>query len=140
MTFKQYMCEEVDKTTDEMSRNTIVRPADKDETVDDILASANPAVWTARIIRDKKYLFYNSKYIDVTKLVEEINRVYTEKGYTGYGFSKLDESDIVRYTRTKNVLMKCFSESITEELDPSHVADVMFANEMKDFDWKPEEY
>ena len=134
------MCEEVDKTTDEMSRNTIVRPADKDETVDDILASANPAVWTARIIRDKKYLFYNSKYIDVTKLVEEINRVYTEKGYTGYGFSKLDESDIVRYTRTKNVLMKCFSESITEELDPSHVADVMFANEMKDFDWKPEEY
>lgn len=140
MTFKQYMCEEVDKTTDEMSRNTIVRPADKDESVDDILASANPAVWTARIIRDKKYLFYNSKYIDVTKLVEEINRVYTEKGYTGYGFSKLDESDIVRYTRTKNVLMKCFSESITEELDPSHVADVMFANEMKDFDWKPEEY
>ena len=134
------MCEEVDKTTDEMSRNTIVRPADKDESVDDILASANPAVWTARIIRDKKYLFYNSKYIDVTKLVEEINRVYTEKGYTGYGFSKLDESDIVRYTRTKNVLMKCFSESITEELDPSHVADVMFANEMKDFDWKPEEY
>jgi len=134
------MCEEVDKTTDEMSRNTIVRPADKDETVDDVLASANPAVWTARIIRDKKYLFYNSKYVDVTKLVEEINRVYTEKGYTGYGFSKLDESDIVRYTRTKNVLMKCFSESITEELDPSHVADVMFANEMKDFDWKPEEY
>ena len=134
------MCEEVDKTTDEMSRNTIVRLADKDETVDDVLASANPAVWTARIIEDKKYLFYNSKYVDVTKLVEEINRVYTEKGYTGYGFSKLDESDIVRYTRTKNVLMKCFSESITEELDPSHVADVMFANEMKDFDWKPEEY
>ena len=134
------MCEEVDKTTDEMSRNTIVRPADKDETVDDVLTSANPAVWTARIIGDKKYLFYNSKYVDVTKLVEEINRVYTEKGYTGYGFSKLDESDIVRYTRTKNVLMKCFSESITEELDPSHVADVMFANEMKDFDWKPEEY
>lgn len=134
------MCEEVDKTTDEMSRNTIVRPANKDETVDDVLASANPSVWTARIIGDKKYLFYNSKYVDVTKLVEEINRVYTEKGYTGYGFSKLDESDIVRYTRTKNVLMKCFSESITEELDPSHVADVMFANEMKDFDWKPEEY
>lgn len=140
MTFKEYLCEEVDKTSDEMSKNTIIRPVDKDMTVYDVLAEANPNVWTARVIGDRKYLFYNGKYVDITKTVEEIRNLYNQKGYSGYGFAKLDESEIVRYTKTKNVLMKCFSESITDEVDPSHVASAMFSSEPKDFDWKPEEY
>ena len=80
MTFKEYLCEEVDKTRDEMSKNTIIRPVDKDMTVYDVLADANPNVWTARVIGDRKYLFYNSKYVDITKTVEEIRNLYNQKG------------------------------------------------------------
>ena len=91
--FKQYLVEEVNKTTDEEVKDTIIRKAAKEMSLEEVLASAKPEVWTARIIGDKKYLIYNGKYIDITELKNQIDILYNNKGYKDYGFSKLSESE-----------------------------------------------
>lgn len=138
--FKQYLTEELDKTTDEMARSSVMHSSSGDETLDDVIEKADPNVWTARIVDGVKYVIYMGKFLDLTETVKEIRRLYNLNGYAGYGFSKLDESDLVRYTKSKNILMHCFSSSIDDELVPEKTAEIFFYNELKEFDWKPEEY
>lgn len=138
--FKQYLVEEVNKTTDEEVKDTVIRKAAKEMSLEEVLASAKPEVWTARIIGDKKYLIYNGKYIDITELKNQINILYNNKGYKDYGFSKLSESELVRYTKVKDILMQFFTSSMEGELDAETIANKLFLSELKDFDWKPEEY
>ena len=66
--------------------------------------------------------------------------IYSNNGYADYGFSKLSESELVRYTSVKDVLMTFFTSSITDEIEPEAVANKLFLSELKEFDWKPEEY
>ena len=138
--FKQYLTEELDKTTDEMARSSIMHDSLGDESLDDVIEKADPNVWTARIVNGIKYVIYMGKFLDLTETVKEIRRIYDINGYTGYGFSKLEEQDLVRYTKTKNILMHSFDTSIDDELVPENVAEIFFLNELKEFDWKPEEY
>ena len=109
-------------------------------TLEDVVKDANPAIWTAREINGDKYLVYNRKYIDITELKKRIDILYNNKGYAGYGFSKLSESELVRYTSVKDILMTFFISSITDKIDPEAVADKLFLSELKEFEWKPEEY
>jgi hypothetical protein len=111
-----------------------------DESLDDVIEKADPNVWTARIVNGIKYVIYMGKFLDLTETVKEIRRIYDINGYTGYGFSKLEEQDLVRYTKTKNIIIHCFDTSIDDELVPENVAEIFFLNELKEFDWKPEEY
>jgi len=138
--FKQYLVEEENKATDELSKSTVVRKAAKEMTLEDVIKEANPTIWTAREINNNKYLIYNQKYINITELKKQIDILYTNKGYTGYGFSKLSESELVRYTMVKDVLMSFFRSVPEDEIDPETVANKLFINELKEFDWKPEEY
>lgn len=140
MNFKQYINEEESHNTDEMVKSAVIRAADGSETLDDILEKANPTVWTARIVDGRKYVIYLGKILDITALKDETDSLYAQKGYSGYGFAKLDESDLIRYTRVKDILMKSFSTSITDTLDPKALAELLFKNEIKEFYWKPEEY
>ena len=139
MKFKQYITEEQNHNTDEMVRNTIIRNAE-DETLDDIVEKAVPTVWTARIVSGRKYVIYLGKTLDITSLKEEIDTLYKSKGYAGYGFAKLDESDLIRYTKVKDILIQAFNSSIIDELDPKSLAELLYRNELKEFSWKPEEY
>ena len=75
----------------------------------------------------------------MTSLKEEITRLYDSKGYSGYGFSKLDEHDLIRYTKVKNILMRSFESELNDFIDPVSMAEIMFMNEFKDFEWRPEE-
>ena len=139
LNFKEYLQEEVGKTTDEMARTAPIRDTGSTDIYEE-LAKANPSVWTARIVGGRKYAIYSGKYLDLTALVSEIGTLYGSRGYSGYGFAKLDEAELVRYTKSKNVLMRCFSACTSDELDPAETAESLFAAEPKDFDWKPEEY
>ena len=66
--FKQYLAEETNRATDELSKSAVVRKAAKEMTLEDVVKDANPAIWTAREINGDKYLVYNRKYIDITEL------------------------------------------------------------------------
>lgn len=138
--FKQYLVEEENKATDELSKSTVVHKAAKEMTLEDVIKKANPVIWTAREINNNKYLIYNQKYINITELKKQIDILYNNKGYTGYGFSKLSESELVRYTTVKDILMSFFKSVPENEIDAEAVANKLFINELKEFDWKPEEY
>jgi hypothetical protein len=118
----------------------IVAPAPvKEKDVYDYLKEANPNTWTAKVVKDQKYLFYNEHYLNVTVLARELKALYSKNGYENYGFSKLDESDLIRYTTVRDILSKEFSNpTATSELDPVETAQTIFENELKDFEWKPQ--
>ena len=80
------------------------------------------------------------KYINITELKKQIDILYNNKGYKDYGFSKLSESELIRYTMVKNILMTFFRSTSEDEIDPESVANKLFISELKEFDWKPEEY
>lgn len=138
--FKQYLVEEENKATDEQIKDTVVRKAAKEMTLEDVIKDANPTIWTAREIGNNKYLIYNKKYINITELKKQIDILYNNKGYKDYGFSKLSESELIRYTMVKNILMTFFRSVSDDEIDPESVANKLFISELKEFDWKPEEY
>lgn len=118
----------------------LVEPAPvKEKDVYDYLKESNPQIWTAKIVKDQKYLIYNEHYLNITVLAKEIKSLYSKNGYEKYGFSKLDESDLIRYTTVRDILSKEFSNpTATSELDPVGVAQTIFENELKDFEWKPQ--
>lgn len=105
----------------------------------DYLDELNPQVWTARIVNDKKILFYNGHFLNISQLASKLKELYTNKGYKNYGFSKLDEADLIRYTTVRDILAKDFNNTTNNiELKPEEVAQNLFNNEMKDFEWKPQ--
>lgn len=111
----------------------------KEKDVFDYLKEINPQTWTARIVHNKKYLFYNEHYLDISALATELKTLYTNKGYNNYGFSKLDESDLIRYTTVRDIISKEFNNDTNDtELNPAQVAQTIFNNELKDFEWQPQ--
>lgn len=111
----------------------------KEKDVFDYLKEINPKTWTARIVQNKKYLFYNEHYLDISALATELKTLYTNKGYNNYGFSKLDESDLIRYTTVRDIIANEFNNDTNDtELNPSQVAQTIFNNELKDFEWQPQ--
>ena len=121
-------------------KNTVMKKADKGDTIEDVVYNANPSIWTGRIVNNRKYLIYAGKYLDLTSLKEEMTRLYDSKGYSGYGFAKLDEHELIRYTKVKNILMRSFKSEINDFIDPASMAEILFMNEFKEFEWRPEEY
>jgi hypothetical protein len=138
--FSEYVNGQVNKSTDELVKRTVIKPVQAEDTIEDTVAKCNPETWTAREINNVKYLIYNKKFINISELKQKIADVYREKGYSDYGFAKLTERDLVRYTKVKNILMDSFLSEVSDELDTDYLAGKFFDKELKDFDWKPEEY
>ena len=82
----------------------------------------------------------NEKFLDAFRALDtELKTLYTNKGYNNYGFSKLDESDLIRYTTVRDIIAKEFNNDTNEtELNPAQVAQTIFNNELKDFEWQPQ--
>jgi hypothetical protein len=138
--FSEYVNGQVNKSTDELVKRTVIKPVQAEDTIEDTVTKCNPETWTAREINNVKYLIYNKKFINITELKQKIADVYNERGYSNYGFAKLTERDLVRYTKVKNILMDSFLSEVSDELDTDYLAGKFFDKELKDFDWKPEEY
>ena len=58
--FKEYLTEEINRSTDEAVKDTVIRKIDKEMTLDDVKSSVKPDIWTAKEINGVKYLFYNN--------------------------------------------------------------------------------
>lgn len=139
--FREYLQQELLKLNDEQVKHTVVKPIiKKEETIEDIIYKSRPEIWTAREISGVKYLFFNNKFLNISELKNILQKIYTENGYSGYGFSKLSESELIRYTYVKNILIDFFITKESKEINPNDVADTLFKHELKDFEWKPEEY
>lgn len=140
ISFHEYVTQELNKSTDNKITGTTIVPVKKEDTIEDTVLKCNPNTWTAREINKVKYLIYNKKYINITELKNKISEVYLANGYTNYGFSKLSEHELVRYTKVKDILMPAFMTEMSDELDIEYLANTFFAKELKDLDWKPEVY
>lgn len=140
ISFQEYLQNELNKSTNNKVIRTVIRPVKADDTIEDTVKKCNPNTWTAREINGIKYLIFNNKFINITELKSKINELYLSKGYQNYGFSKLSEHDLVRYTKVKNILMPSFMNETSDELDIEYLASAFFDKELKDIDWKPEVY
>lgn len=140
ISFQEYLQNELNKSTDNKVIRTVIHPVKADDTIEDTVKKCNPNTWTAREINGIKYLIFNNKFINITELKSKINELYLSKGYQNYGFSKLSEHDLVRYTKVKNILMPSFMNETSDELDIEYLASAFFDKELKDIDWKPEVY
>lgn len=141
ISFREYLQREVTKTNDEQVKQTVVRPIEKEKTIEDVVYESKPEIWTAREVSGVKYLIFNHKILNISELKKQISNVYDKNGYSGYGFSKLNEHELIRYTRVKNIIIPAFMQNnYDKELNPSLIAEKLFMNEIKDFEWKPEEY
>lgn len=136
---KAYNHKEVNIPTVPVKKKVIIQTPIKEKDVFDYLNEIKPDVWTAKIIKEEKFLFFNEHYLNISKLKQELSDLYNKNGYSNYGFSKLDESELIRYTSVRDILAKEFDSAFDgNELDPSKIAYTIYQNELKDFDWKPE--
>lgn len=120
--------------------NKVLVPAPvKEKDVYDYLKEVNPQKWTAKIVQDVKYLYYNQHYLNISELALQLKNLYKTNGYENYGFSKLDESELIRYTTVRDILSKEFmNPTASTELNPIEVAQSIYENELKDFEWQPQ--
>lgn len=140
MTFTEYVQLHMNKAYNREDVSPIQTVSTKDTAVNSEQYHADPTKWSAKIINNEKFLFFNNHYLNVTKLMNEIKKIYSENGYTNYGFSKLTESELVRYKTLRDILMGEFLRTdFDNELDAAETAKIVFQNEMKDFNWQPEE-
>lgn len=111
----------------------------KEKDVYDYLSEINSNVWTAKVVSNIKYLFYNKHFLNISELKTKITDLYRTNGYENYGYSKLDESDLVRYTTIRDILSTEFNNpTANTELDTNIVAQTIWEHELKDFEWKPQ--
>ena len=125
MTFSEYVALHMNKA---YNRQEVVEEPTVADTpsISREMYQADPKKWCAKIIDDEKLLFFNNHFLNITKLRDEIQKLYSKEGYEKYGFAKLSETELLRADET-------------EELDPVEVAQMIFDNEAKDFNWRPEQ-
>lgn len=138
MSLAAYIKQEMSKAYNSADINEV--PAVNDyATASNELPKVDPKTWNAKIIKNEKYLMFNNHYLNITKLRDEIAKLYSAKGYENYGFAKLGEAELVRYKTVRNIISDEFLRSDgDDELDPAAIALVLFNSENKDFDWQPE--
>jgi len=141
LSFREYFQQQMNKTSDAKIKDVKFQKVQvsKEMGFDDYLKQANPTTWTARIIEDKKYLFYNGKFLNVSKFKQDIDSLYQQNGYSSYGYSKLSESELIRYKKVKDLIMPYFYDEFADEVNTEALATLLFNDEYKDFDWQPEE-
>lgn len=140
MTFSEYVAAHFNKAVNntEVAETPVVNQETKNEI--DYLKELDAHKWNAKIINDEKFLFFNGHFVNISKLKNAITDVYSKNGYSNYGYSKLDESELIRYSTVKNIIIKEFmNDNNVEELDPLELAEEIFRNEYTGIEWKPAE-
>lgn len=133
MNFKQYLANENAKTL-RLTEVAMLNTGAATETLDTVLAHVNPAIMTGRTINGVKYCFFNKKYINLTELANQVRALYISKGYMGLGFSKLADSDFVKYSTAKVILNDLFKNDLFYmEIDPKQAAKYFLAAEYVEF-------
>lgn len=133
MNFTQYLANENAKTL-RLTEVAMLNTGANDESLDIALSHVNPNVMTGRTINGVKYCFFNKKYLNLTELANQIRALYISKGYMGLGFSKLSDSDFVKYSTSKIILDSLFKNDLFYmEIDPKQAAKYFLAAEYVEF-------
>lgn len=133
MNFAQYIAKETSKTA-RLTEVTMLDTGSNTETLEQVLSHADPKIMTGRTIRGVKYCIFNKKFINLTELANQVRALYASKGYLGVGFSKLDDTDYVRYSTAKVILDKLFNSDLYfVEIDPIQAAKYFLAAEYAEF-------
>lgn len=136
MLFNQYVKRLKDKS--EAEKQAILKyVTDKTETISDVAYACQEGVLCGRVVNNHKYAIYNRKYLDLTVLAKYLKALYKKNGYDGVGFSRLSDAELLKYTTTKIIIKNLCKTSLTDEVDVKYAAEEIFANEYKDFEWKP---
>jgi len=87
--------------------------------------------WLSKRLSDNAiYLFNNRHYINVTELRNEIAQLYASKGFTGSGFDKLTEEELIVYKTVKEIFVKLIAQSLGPQLSAKETAQSLFDREI----------
>ena len=87
--------------------------------------------WIGKRLSDNAiYLFNNKHYINITNLRNEIAQLYATKGFTGSGFDRLTEEELIVYKTVKEIFVKLIAQSLGPELSPKETAQSLFDREI----------
>lgn len=87
--------------------------------------------WLSKRLSDNAiYLFNNRHYINVTELRNEIAKLYASKGFTGSGFDKLTEEELIVYKTVKEIFVKLIAQSLGPQLSAKETAQSLFDREI----------
>lgn len=87
--------------------------------------------WLSKRLSDNAiYLFNNRHYINITSLRNEIAQLYASKGFTGSGFDKLTEEELIVYKTVKAIFVQLIAQSLGPELSPKETAQSLFDREI----------
>lgn len=101
-----------------------------EDTVKQIL-EVSGGKWIARKLSDNHlYLFHDDHFIDVTELVYQMDQIYLVKGYQEYGYNKLSDVELIRYTAFKNIINSLIPQALSHKLDPKATAESIFEREI----------
>lgn len=87
--------------------------------------------WIGKRLSDNSiYLFNNKHYINITNLRNEIAQLYATKGFTGSGFDRLTEEELIVYKTVKEIFVQLIAQSLGPELSPKETAQSLFDREI----------
>lgn len=87
--------------------------------------------WLSKRLSDNAiYLFNNRHYINVTDLRNEIAHLYASKGFTGSGFDKLTEEELIVYKTVKEIFVQLIAQSLGPQLSAKETAQSLFDREI----------
>lgn len=87
--------------------------------------------WLSKRLSDNAiYLFNNRHYINVTELRNEIAQLYASKGFTGSGFDKLTEEELIVYKTVKEIFVQLIAQSLGPQLSAKETAQSLFDREI----------
>lgn len=87
--------------------------------------------WLSKRLSDNAiYLFNNRHYINVTELRNEIAQLYASKGFTGSGFDKLTEEELIVYKTVKEIFVLLIAQSLGPQLSAKETAQSLFDREI----------
>jgi hypothetical protein len=87
--------------------------------------------WLSKRLSDNAiYLFNNRHYINVTELRNEIAHLYASKGFSGSGFDKLTEEELIVYKTVKEIFVQLIAQSLGPQLSAKETAQSLFDREI----------
>lgn len=94
------------------------------------MADSNNKWLSKRLSDNAIYLFNNRHYINVTELRNEIAQLYASKGFTGSGFDKLTEEELIVYKTVKEIFVQLIAQSLGPQLSAKETAQSLFDREI----------
>ena len=129
MKFDDYV-KSITEAVEEVPKITSGDLGSVEEDIQAALAESDNKWLSKRLSDNAIYLFNNRHYINITSLRNEIAQLYASKGFTGSGFDKLTEEELIVYKTVKAIFVQLIAQSLGPELSPKETAQSLFDREI----------